>query len=85
MAKDSLDPAQSLQPHTVTINRERCKGCGYCAAFCPRKVLAMSTEINSKGYTPAVVKDQEKCAGCGLCEMICPEFGITVTHRTSEN
>ena len=25
----------------ITIKLERCKGCGICAAFCPKKVLAV--------------------------------------------
>lgn len=27
---------------SLKIYTERCKGCGICAAFCPKKVLAVS-------------------------------------------
>ena len=36
----------------VTINVERCKGCGFCVEFCPTNVLALSSAFNSKGYHP---------------------------------
>ena len=34
----------------VTIRAESCKSCGYCVKFCPRGILAVGTEVNSKGY-----------------------------------
>ena len=69
------------KPAKVHINRERCKGCGYCVEFCPRGALKMSGELNTKGYDTAMVTDETKCLGCGLCEIICPEFGI---HLSSD-
>jgi 2-oxoglutarate ferredoxin oxidoreductase subunit delta len=69
---------KSVKPGKVSIDREKCKGCGYCAEFCPRDVLAMSEDLNMKSYTPAVVTDDQRCLACGLCEVICPEFAINV-------
>ena len=72
-----FDHAQkATKPGKVTIDRERCKGCGYCVEFCPRDALVMSEELGPKGYTLATVADTNKCLGCGLCEIICPEFAI---------
>ena len=34
----------------VTIRAESCKSCGYCVKFCPKGILAVGTEVNSKGY-----------------------------------
>lgn len=60
----------------VTINVERCKGCGFCVEFCPTKVLSLSSAFNSKGYHAPFVVNAEKCSGCDLCGMYCPDFAI---------
>jgi 2-oxoglutarate ferredoxin oxidoreductase subunit delta len=59
----------------VHIIEDRCKGCGYCIEYCPREVLEFSSEFNSKGYHPPVVKPG-RCLNCHYCELICPEFAI---------
>jgi len=60
----------------VYINKELCKGCGFCIEFCPLHVLAFSEEFNSKGYHPPKLIDDEGCSGCDLCGMYCPDFAI---------
>lgn len=65
----------------VFITPERCKGCGYCVAFCPTSVLALADTFNKKGYHPPVVVDEEACTGCGLCGMYCPDFAIYGVRR----
>ena len=69
----------------ISIDRDRCKGCGYCVEFCTRDAIVMSQEINAKGYTLAAVSDESKCLGCGLCEVICPEFGIILNSDSNNN
>lgn len=64
---------------TVHINRNWCKGCGYCVTYCPTKVLALSKGYNKKGYHPPEVKSADDCRNCKFCEVICPEFAIYVT------
>jgi NAD-dependent dihydropyrimidine dehydrogenase PreA subunit len=39
----------------------------------------MGSELSSKGYQLAVVKDGSKCLACGFCELICPEFAVKLT------
>jgi len=34
----------------IVINTERCKGCEVCVAACPFTVIAMSKEVNGRGY-----------------------------------
>lgn len=58
------------------IIKERCKGCGFCVEYCPKGVLALSEEFNSKGYHPPEVVKPDECVNCDLCEMLCPDFAI---------
>lgn len=63
----------------VKINVGRCKGCGLCVSFCPKKVLELDTAtLNEKGYHPAAVMHPEDCIGCAMCAMMCPDVVITV-------
>jgi len=61
---------------SVSIVVERCKACGFCVEFCPSKVLALSSDFNTKGYHPPEAINPEKCSGCDLCGMYCPDFAI---------
>ncbi|RPI78039.1 MAG: 4Fe-4S dicluster domain-containing protein [Desulfobacteraceae bacterium] len=56
----------------IEINRDLCKGCGICVAFCPKKVL----ELNE--YEKSVVKNPDQCIYCGLCEQRCPDLAIEI-------
>jgi 2-oxoglutarate ferredoxin oxidoreductase subunit delta len=54
----------------------RCKGCGFCVEFCPTEALAMSEEMNEKGYHFPKVVYADRCNGCDLCGMLCPDFAL---------
>jgi len=73
---DTIEKAR--KPGQVYIDKDRCKGCGYCVDFCPRQVLKMTSELTPKGYNLAAVDDECKCLACSFCELICPEFAIEV-------
>ncbi len=63
----------------ITLNEDRCKGCGLCVQVCPKKILRISPDrINSKGHFPAEITDSEKCIGCASCAVMCPDTVITV-------
>lgn len=62
----------------IYVNEEYCKGCEYCVALCPFKVLEMSKELGPRGYFPVQVVKLEACNVCRVCEMICPDFAIAV-------
>ncbi|MGN0453306.1 MAG: 4Fe-4S binding protein [Ruminococcus sp.] len=62
----------------VTFDKILCKGCGLCVGACPKGIVALSDEINQKGYHPAMVTDEEKCIGCAFCATMCPDCVITV-------
>ncbi|HXL01624.1 MAG TPA: 4Fe-4S binding protein [Candidatus Atribacteria bacterium] len=62
----------------VNINQEFCKGCGLCVNICPKKILTIEDNFNSKGYYPATMIDEEKCTACGFCAQVCPDVAISV-------
>ena len=57
----------------IEINRKWCKGCGICAAFCPKKVLGLDEETEK-----ATVVNQDECIACYMCELRCPDLAIKV-------
>jgi 2-oxoglutarate ferredoxin oxidoreductase subunit delta len=61
----------------IVIDIERCKGCEVCTTACPQEVIAMSKEVNSKGYNYAI-KVNANCVGCANCAVVCPDGVITV-------
>jgi 2-oxoglutarate ferredoxin oxidoreductase subunit delta len=62
----------------VVVNTERCKGCELCVVACPKDVLAMSKQVNTKGYNYAFPEKEEDCIGCAACGYVCPDACITI-------
>ena len=48
----------------VVVDTERCKGCDLCVIACPSKVLALATDLNSKGYNYSHMAHPDDCVGC---------------------
>jgi 2-oxoglutarate ferredoxin oxidoreductase subunit delta len=67
----------------VSIDADRCKGCGLCVTACLPGVLHLAEDrFNAHGYHPAVLLDpNHRCTGCGLCAVICPDVCLIV-YRT---
>jgi len=63
---------------TVRLIPDRCKGCGFCVEFCPKKILSMSARTNPKGYHLPEIDEDSHCPNCGLCMLLCPDFAIYV-------
>jgi 2-oxoglutarate ferredoxin oxidoreductase subunit delta len=68
---------------SVKIEIETCKGCELCVEACPQGSLAMSKEINAKGYHYAVLIE-DNCTGCVNCALVCPDAVITVYRETKK-
>ncbi len=66
------------------IDIERCKGCGLCVTICPKKVLEIIDQVNTKGYFPAYQARPEDCIKCAMCCVMCPDMAITITEAEGE-
>ena len=55
----------------VTVDAEKCEGCGECANNCPVAVFKME---NGK----CVVVQGDLCEGCETCISVCPSGAITL-------
>ncbi|OYD17084.1 hypothetical protein CH333_02000 [candidate division WOR-3 bacterium JGI_Cruoil_03_44_89] len=64
-----------MKKYTIKINKDWCKGCELCVAFCPRNVLEIGKDRKAE---PA---REEDCTGCLICELKCPDFAITVSPK----
>lgn len=62
----------------ITIDDEKCKGCGLCVSACPKKIVVISERTNNSGYFVAECVDNSKCIGCAFCAMMCPDCVIEV-------
>lgn len=62
----------------VEVDVNHCKGCGLCVHACPSEVLALSQEVNEKGYPYAYMKQPDNCIGCASCAYMCPDGCIKV-------
>ena len=51
--------------------KDRCSGCGACAAVCHTGALVMRPNENN-GFTYPVLRE-DLCVHCGQCDTICPE------------
>jgi nitroreductase/NAD-dependent dihydropyrimidine dehydrogenase PreA subunit len=54
----------------VTIDRERCNGCGMCIKVCPRQALSLVDGKAARTDRPSF--------SCGHCEAVCPQNAIRV-------
>ena len=63
----------------IVINERLCRGCGYCAHFCPRGCIEIPGErFTAEGYLLPIFVNPDKCTACGICGWMCPHFAIEV-------
>jgi 2-oxoglutarate ferredoxin oxidoreductase subunit delta len=67
----------------ITIDIEKCKGCGLCVAVCPKGSIVICEQSNAKGYYPARQANDD-CTGCCNCAVVCPDAAIEVQRDDSD-
>lgn len=60
---------------SLKVHANRCKGCGICVEFCPKKVLVVNQ------YEKVEVANESACIQCRQCELRCPDFAIFVQKQ----
>jgi 2-oxoglutarate ferredoxin oxidoreductase subunit delta len=61
----------------LVLNSAWCKGCGICAAFCPKNALEIVSE-------KAQLVRPDACILCGQCELRCPDYAIFLKESEGE-
>jgi NADH-quinone oxidoreductase subunit I len=63
--------------------KERCVGCGLCAAICPANCLTVVPGVDEYGIRNAKIYlyDMSRCVFCGMCVEVCPELALVMTHE----
>ncbi len=63
----------------IEINEKLCKGCGYCAKFCPQGCIEIpGDKYTTQGYLLPVFALKDRCNACGICGWMCPDLAIDV-------
>ncbi|MGB2986110.1 MAG: 4Fe-4S binding protein [Phycisphaerae bacterium] len=65
----------------IVIDERYCKGCSICIHLCPKHVLEVSSEVNSRGYYVPYVVNADGCSNCGQCVLSCPDFAIFIVEE----
>ena len=56
---------------TLTLDDEKCTGCGMCLTVCPHAVFSLDDGR-------ARIVDRDACMECGACALNCPAEALTV-------
>ncbi len=65
--------------HVLTLDEDRCVGCGICVAICPKEAPKLSPPVTREGrlvQKPRVDFEADKCVFCGECVDLCPTNAI---------
>lgn len=71
----------------VEFLNSKCKGCQLCVSICPKKIITLSKNLNTKGYYAATIEDENisKCIGCASCGKVCPDSVISIYKIKEES
>ncbi len=71
------DPPVTTRPFSITVDEDRCTGCGMCVRQCPTQSIELVGKKPSFAGLPYFGKI---CIACHNCEAICPTGALTFSH-----
>lgn len=72
----SSDTWKQMATQQITVDPERCTGCGTCRKVCPFMVYEITD--GAKGKKTAAPVYREDCFLCQSCQAQCPADAITI-------
>jgi ferredoxin len=72
----AIPTSRSKEAGVITIDPEKCTGCGKCVAVCSDLTLELHN-----GKARASSHGVFGCIGCGQCMTVCPESAVSVHGR----
>ena len=69
----------------VTVDADRCTGCGLCIPACPNHLFVEGQAFNAAGDRPVVMIDAQYCLNKLDCLAICPHDALRPADAVESN
>jgi 2-oxoglutarate ferredoxin oxidoreductase subunit delta len=69
----------------VTVDTDRCTGCGLCIPVCPNNLFVEGTILNATGERPVVMVDAQYCLNKLDCLAVCPHDALIPPDTQESN
>ncbi|WP_424358064.1 4Fe-4S binding protein [Methanocella sp. MCL-LM] len=73
--KQVIEQKLLTQKLNLTVDLDRCTGCGVCIDACPEEAVTygpIGAVSRGKAKVSKVDVDEKKCSFCGVCNILCP-------------
>ena len=80
--KQVIEQKLLTQKLNLTVDLDRCTGCGVCIDACPEEAVtrgAIGAVNRGKAKVAKVDVDEKKCSFCGVCNIMCPFNAIKLS------